>query len=330
MPFSQYTTTVAQASALSSALLTRSQAERMLSASTAEESFRVLYDLSWATSASDASGAEDFENVLSAGLYEVKMALGGVNTEKNMAHVLFFPFDLQNAKTSLSAFAKGKTYEDIRDDLSPLSFYPRKTAYNILTEKGAPAEAAFFEKALLAAKKIQESSIEDISRAQDILDAAFFTEIYTAAKNTQSAAVLAVIQKQIDGENIKKVLRTSGPIFFLSPQIPAGYQILSAEEATGKLAFSSLKKFLEKGISLLAEGKGVSECETQMDLQIVEDLFWAARTHPAGAENILLLFLTKLRNAELIRMILVGKRNGFSEEEIREMASLFLSFLPHA
>ncbi len=59
-----YGTSVARISALSDRLLTLSQVERMLSADGAEESFRILNDLSWAKTLSEASGVNEFERVI--------------------------------------------------------------------------------------------------------------------------------------------------------------------------------------------------------------------------------------------------------------------------
>lgn len=328
MVFSPYITAVSQSSVLSRALLNQSQVERMLAASSAKESFRVLYDLSWAASASEASGIDDFEHIINSGLHEIKTSLITGISDSPLAKVLFLPFDLQNAKTTLAAFLKGKKYEEFHNDLSSLSFFSRKTAQNILSEKGAPLLAAFFEKALLNAKKITEESPENIQEAQNMLDAAFYKEIHKAVQKTGNKTIIETFQKQIDTENIKRVLRTPENIFFLSPQETTGFFSLSQEEAKSKLIFSPMKDFLQQGEEQKSEGKTLADIELKMELQIIGDLFWTARSHPAGEENILLLFLTKLRNAEVIRTILVGKRNGFSEKEIRESVSIFLPFLP--
>ena len=327
MLFGDYTTAVSRASALSDRLLTKAQVERMLSAATAEDAFRVLFDLSWASSAADASSSADFERVIEAGLYELKSTLANTLGTSPLALYLFLPFDLQNAKASLAAFAKGKTYDDIRNNLSSLSFFPRRTAWNILTGKTVSQEAMFLQSAVLRAKKMVESSPERIGEAENILDAAVYKKMGEAAKETRSTVVMDIFSRHVEWENIKKIMRTSEgeSVFFLDPSSPDGFFRLSVEQARRRIGNSDA---LQKGDTLLAENASLSLWEVEGDLHLIESLFWKARTSPMGPENIILLFLTKLRNAEVIRSILVGKRNGFSAEEVRSMVAPFLPFLP--
>jgi vacuolar-type H+-ATPase subunit C/Vma6 len=322
-----YLTAVSQSSALSSSLLTQSQVERMVSAPSADDAFRVLYDLSWASSVSDTSDVSSFERVIDTGLYEVKKSLSKSISGSYLEKCLYFPFDLQNTKLILSSFLKGKTYEQLHDNLSYLGLFPAKEIYEVFLENDDYKGKYFFEETLLRAKRLVEETPKNLIEAQNILDAVFFKEIFKSIEGVRNPMITKILRRKIDAENIKKVLRVaddpSEKIYFLDYEKEGGYVRISKKEAEKRLEFSPMRKYLQE-----EKNDSLSDREVEMDLRIFGDLFWEIRSHPSGEENVLLLFFTKLRNAEIIRTILVGKCNDFSENKIRKSVSLFVPFLP--
>lgn len=326
-------TSSARVAALSDRLLTISDVERILAASDLTEAIRVLHDLSWADSLAESSDSEDFEAVISAGLHEIKMVLVHSDLPRDILEVLLLPFDLQNAKASLAAHAKGLSYDDIRNNLSPLALFPRRTAFDVLTGKGGvPISASFFEKAVLRGADMVQKDESALQSAQLELDISFLEHIDTAIKKIDSPHLTEFFQKQIDVENIKKAVRQSAEEKprFLAPGkgVPGIPTTLSYEEVIGTLEKSKFSSFLEEGKVLAAEKKSLSQWEVSMDMTLLHTLFWVAKANPTDPESLVLFFLTKLRNAEVLRTLLVGKRNSFSSEEIRGSLEPFLEFFP--
>lgn len=322
----------ARISALSDRLLTMSQVERMLVAQDAEDSFRILNDLSWASALSNASGVDEFERIIDHGLYEIKSTLIQCVSSKSLLKFLFLSFDLQNAKTSLLAFFREIEYEEIRENLSSLSYYPRRTAYDILKGTSSLSEGdSFFETALLEAKSILEKNKNNIFPAETLLDAVFYRQIYLSALSLKNPLVLQFSQRLVDTENIKRIIRRQNEkeiAFFMPERSSQGLLMVSPEQAKSFLSFSSVHHFLPEAEAIFAEGGNISAWEVSAEMRLLNMLFWPSRTNPLGLENIVLFFFTKLRNAEIIRSILVGKRSHFRTDQIRDMIAPFLPFLP--
>jgi len=328
-----FVTLSARVSALGERLLTLSDVERMLSASSARDATRVLSDLSWSGAVAEASDPDDFERIIDNGLYEIKSLLLHSSPSRALSEYLFLPFDLHNAKASLAGFAKGKKYEDVRDSLSDLSLFPRRTAFEILTEGQCPTIAgAFFERAIASAQHILQKNSGQIEEGELQLDLSFMEKIADSVSSLDSEALSSFFQLQVDAENIKKLVRRneSGRDQFLAPgkAIPGIAQGVDLERVSSRLSKSSLTPLLEEGKSLSATGKSLLEWELQLDMEVLQTLFWKSLIRPFGPESIVYFFLVKLRNAEIIRSVLVGKRSQFTNEEIREMIQPFFVFLP--
>lgn len=322
----------ARISALSDRLLTASDTERMVSAETFSEAFRVLNDISWSGVVADAPNADDFERVIDIGLYEIRQSLYESDIPKSLAQFLFLPFDLQNAKCTLLSFQKGKSYDDFRESLSPLGFFERKLSFRILAgeEENTPKEAVFLKKALQESYLLLRDDSQDREEILSLLDAAVFRQMFRAVCATKSKVLSDFFQKQIDWENAKKVLRNPSQerYSFLLPQEEKGFRFFSREEALKHLYSSSATSLFSEGVSLKESGRDLSLFEATAELSLLQSLFWSSRLSPLSCDTVVLFFLTKLRNAEIIRTILVGKRNKQSTTDVRKAIAHFLPFLP--
>ena len=307
----------ARVAALSDRLLTKNQVERMVSAENFDEAFRMLYDLSWAQ---DIDQESDFEQILENGLYDIKKSIQASELNDNLLKGLFLPFDLQNAKLSLAAFRQGKTYEEIRSDLSSLGFYERAMSFRIL--EGGYGDS-FLQKSLQKAQKE-----EDIQEAEHQLDVAFFRVQGDALGQDNDEDLQDFFRLQVEKENVKKLVRTQEEsIALLFPQEKAGEKKMSRIEAEQHLSFSSLKPFLQKGLVIAQNKTGLTAWEIELEVALIDQFFWKGKISPLSPLQIFLFLSLQLRNAEIIRSILVGKKNGFSQEEIRHMISPFLPSL---
>lgn len=323
-----YTASASRISALSERLLTLSEVERMLAAPDAEEAFRILNDLEWASNVPDAEGSEDFERVIENGLFDIKLTFFESVPSEELLQFIFLPFDLENAKISLGAITKNLEYEDIRDRLSDLSYFEKRSSYDILQgNESKKIRFAFIERALKNARGEAEKT-GDIERANHILDEEFYAELNRLQEELGNIHLKKYFSLLIDSENIKTIVRcrNSEKLFFLYPNTKGDW--ISREEALQKIMFSPLNNFLKEGISLSAEQKDLSNWETELSLTVLDMMSPSRYMNPFGAENLMVFLATKIRNAEVIRTILVGKRNQFSDEEIRHSLTPFLPFLP--
>lgn len=310
----------AMVAALSEKLLKRPQVDRMLGAENAEEAFRILNDFGWAAAVHE-SRSNLFEDVITKGLLDMKEVVRQV-VDEDMQQILFLPFDLQNAKASLAAFLKGKAYDEIRDTLSDLSYFPRRTSYDLLMGKSTGGH--FFGEAVRRAKEIAEGKMERIELAADLLDGLFWKEMTQIAESTKNANIIAYMQTMLLMENVKTVLRKKeGYVRVLDPKKSDGYAYEQREKILQQLKTGLFGESIQKA----EKGDALADLEVEMELTALSSLYWPARSNPLGAENILLFFAQLLKNGEIIRTILVGKRNHLPNELLHREVALYFPFL---
>ncbi len=322
----------ARAAALSDRLLASGEVERMLAAPSVDEAFKILYDLRWAQVAADANDTGYFEQVIDAGLYDVKQLIRSASPRAELPQFILYWHDLLNAKATLAATQAGKKYEDIREDLSDLSYFPKRIAFDIL-ETGAtpePVAAQFMYPALIEAKGILEKHPDRMSDAETLLDSAFFVALYRLTVKLASPAISRFFDRMVEAENIKKRVRigNDAKVTMVAPRLGnAGIAINDWEDG---MRASTLKPFLDEGLALAAENRSLADWEIALDMNVLQSLFWAAKANPFGPAGLVLYFFTKERNAEIIRTILVGKQNGIATESIRKMIDPYFTSLRHS
>jgi len=296
----------ARAAALSTRLLTASSVERLLAAKTADESFRLLTDLAFAGPDAEIPPAENFEKYLFDALFSVKKMIFESVDSPAFLKILFLPFDLQNAKSSLSAFFRGEKYENIRRGLSDFSFFPKRTAFEILFEKKSGPK--FFEAALFSARDFLKRNSDDFRGAERLLDAAFFAEMARNVLKFGDAAVAQFFEKRLFLENQKTFSRAKK-----SEKIPF---------LTGKIS----EPMILVDRDFFAVPDDFSEIDAEISL--LADLFWTARIAPDSPINVIFLFSATQKNAEVFRILFAGKRNGLSPERVRDAVAPFFPLFP--
>ncbi len=325
-----FTFQVAQIRAIESRLLTQDQVNRMLAAPDASSSLRILNDLDWSEFLGEAKKPEEFEEVISAGLLEVKNQINNMAERKNDFDFIWLFFDLQNTKLLLKAFLKNDQLEDIRTFLSPLgSIHETKLEQIIFKELENKTEEEkkliWITKAIKKAKKdFQENN--DPEKIEIILYQAFCPKILQEAKKTGSQLMKEFFARMIDIENIKTFLRKKDLINLKDSQnlfIQGGElktelfsKVKTIKGYLKKLPNSKIKELLqdelknEEKISYLSLEKALDE--------YLFDILRPSKLEPFKADAIFAYFWTKNRNAEIIRAIMVGKLNHIPDEEIRK------------
>lgn len=333
MATQDFTLPAAQVAARFGGLLSNAHVERMLSAPNADEALRVLNDLEWASSLAESDSEERIERTIESGLLEIKNQFLHSPQTKILAQYLFLPFDLQNAKSSLFFHVSGGKYEELHGRLSPLGLFPRRLAFSVLEEptKQRDPTTGFFKNALLAAKTMLEKDPQNPESAEMVLDDAVFAAMRDAVDTINSEPLQAFFRLQIQAENIKYVLRRTQaersiryePTPFLLRLSP---NTRSADLNTA-IKGTFLETFLSEGKSLVDQGLSLTDWELRLDLAVLDKLYWPSRINPTGPESLVVFFLSKLRNAEVIRTIVVGKQNQLPTATIREIINPYLPYL---
>ncbi len=318
-------------------LLSMAHVERMLAAPNADEAMRILHDMDWASSLAESDNPEVFERVIEAGLLDLKHFLVANLPNKALLEYLLLPFDLQNAKASLFLFRIGEKYENIHTRLTPMGFFPRRLAFSVLEnpDKTRDKDMQFFANALLQAHAALEKNPESPEIAEEILDDAILTHMRMALDKINSGTLKAFFQLQLQAELIKQEIRRDNPdagarVVEATPfllQIPTFHLYTDIKSAVKGTFLESL---FTEGKALEGNAAALSDWELRLDLAILDRLYWPARTNPCGPESTVVYFFTKLRNAEIIRTILIGKKNQLTSSAIREIITPYLPYLRKA
>lgn len=319
---------VARIRALESRLLNAGQVERMASAPTAREAFKIFNDLDWATVLGEADKPEEFQEVLDAGLLETKDLINSAVDYENDFDFLWFLFDLHNAKLLTKALVRDETVESVREFLSVLGSVSRGTMERIVFEKEAVMGLEWLLP-LIAAIKADFSKNGDPEAVEIALEKAFLERIMPLVKSSGSHLIKSFFGRLVDIKNILAFLRRGGTgeqetpalAFFL----PGGKVPLTlfAEAKTPENLAARLPSdpFGNLGVILrthLENGRVKSWLNLEKDLdEFLFETLKPSKMEAEGPEAVFAFFWQKQRNAEIVRAIMVGKLNELPEKEIR-------------
>lgn len=331
----------ARVRALETKLLNMPDMERMLGAKDAREAYKVLNDLEYANHIGDIDNVKNFQEVITAGLHDSKEILEAVCPESKVLDVLFLRYDFHNIKTILKGMLSGKTEEEIRAQLLPLGRVSADHMMNFFYTKEAsdlplPEEYVFSIKAWVErAQKAAKENDNDPRILDLVLDQALMHLLADIANLTKHPFVDAFVKQSIDLHNIKIFLRVKllkqtaffkeknrmDLLFARGGGVPTTRFTGGMETDIDSLAnvFRGTDYFevVQRGLEAFSKFKSFVYLEKYADEHLML-LAKKAKYTPFGPEALMAYFYAKQNNAQIIRMIMVGKLNAIPEEMLRE------------
>lgn len=341
MNSTQFTYAAARVRALEPKLLDPGDVERMLGAKDAKESYKILNDLEYASHIGDIEKAEDFQEVITAGLKDSKEVLDRICPEPQILDIMFLRYDFHNIKTILKGQMSGKSDEEIRSQLLPLGRMPVETIMQFFLEKENASlplpviYVATIKGWIETAKDLASKNGNDPRILDLVLDQAVMSMTSDIAVLTKNEFVMKFAQQMIDLHNIKTFVRVkllkqesffteSGTTEFLfarGGKLPV-YKFTDNLDAdpnalAGVFRGTDYHDVAVKGLEAYDKFKSFTYLEKYADEHLMH-LAKASRYSPFGPEALLAYFFAKQNNAQIIRMIMVGKLNGLPEDAMRD------------
>jgi len=340
MNSSTFSYSAARVRALEPKLLDMTEVERMLGAKDAKEAYKILNDLDYASHIGDIEKTEDFQEVIDAGLQDVKDVLDRIVPETQILDILFLPFDFHNLKTVLKGLAGDKGQEEIRQQLISLGRVPVPALESFFYEKDheflpLPEEyTEFIRQTIKQAKAFYEKS-KDPRIIDLVLDRALYELILKIAEATKNDFIIQFVKKWIDLTNIKGFLRIKllkqeayfvennllDELFIKGGLLPTYKYKDGLEIDSGALPNvfkgTDYEEVVSKGVEAYEKFKSFLYLEKYAE-EVLINFARSSRYIPVGPEAVVAFFFAKQNNARIIRMIMIGKLRGISDEMLRE------------
>ncbi len=336
----QFSYATARVRALEPMLLDMTDVERMLGANSAKEAYKILNDTAYSTHVGDIEKVEDFQEVIDAGLYDAKLLLDYIVPDPLLLDILFLSFDFHNFKTVLKGLAGDKGQEEIRQQLMPMGRVPLEAIEAFFFEKDhefLPLDEAHTEKIKEGIKKAQVTyeRTKDPRFIDLILDRVLFEMISGISKKTGNSFVEKFVKQWIDLTNIKGFLRIKligqeeffiennmlDGVFLKGGTLPT-YKFKDNIEAdknslNGIFKGTDYESVVSRGLEAYEKFKSFLYLEKYAE-ELLINLARGSRYIDSGPESVLAYFFAKQNNARIIRMIMVGKLRGISEDMLRD------------
>lgn len=314
MKESKFGYAVARTRSLENTLLDKSRLERLLAAPSLEEALGQLGDTIYAEAVGELVDPLDYELALAKELarsYEVMAQMGhGAELE-----TLLWRYDFVNIKLIIRARRQG---EEPRE----LSALGSLDPADLAASENWEVLPASWREAVLSAQ--QE---EDPQRLDFILDRVFFQEALLASKNSYLAGLWRL---EIDLTNIRTFLRLAslgevGQDLWAQSRLQGGeldgiWREIAppdVDDLEARLAMTQFGELFNQGVRAWRTAGSLGVWERLADNFRIEYIK-GAKYIPFGPEPLVAYVLGRENEIKLLRIILAGKANNLSAEEIRE------------
>lgn len=317
---------------LETTLLHQNEVERMLGAKDAQEAYRVLNDLDYANHVGDVDNVENFQEVINAGLREVKSLLEKITPDQRILKILWYRYDFHNIRTLIRAKINPMPEQELEDNyLMNLGAYsPHLLQKFIFEDKYGDKIDRNLRQVIKEAESLYQE--KDSSFWLDLfLDKKFFALVSQINKKIGSSFVREFLTLSIDIANLKTFFRMNQleMIDLISEAIIPGGSVPTElfnhdqEKFLEEISSTKYFKTVKSGMEYYQKTGSFLELEKELDNMIVE-LMQQGRRVAIGAEPLFAYFWAKKNNAQIIRSIMIGKINHVEDQEIRnQMRKLY-------
>ncbi len=318
-----YLYATARLRALEKNMLTARDFEKMVDASSFEESFRVANE----TSLHSRCSAKDYETAI-AGMLEETYALIAELTDSSPIFDIFrFKYDGHNLKVIIKAQAIGR---DPLGSMSPLGVIEPRALSAMFQDKkieGLPermAEAAYAASEALA--KSNDPQLVDL-----MLDTAVMQSMLERAEETEFPFLIDVVRRMIDTENLRTAVRikrmgkdeallrrvlTEGGYLDLG-RLCEAFRAQGFEAMRDMLFVTDYSAHFAPLLDDVGENRPLTAFERGADNYLMLRLR-STRLVAFGLEPVISYLLAKEAEAKQVRIILASRLAGVPKEKISE------------
>lgn len=315
MKETSYAYAVARLHAVENSLLSQSDMEMLLSAKSPGECMRILADKGY----SGESAASSIEEIFTNETKKMWSLLKELVPDCTALDIFIYKNDFHNLKVIMKGLVSGKSYEEllmypVTVDISLITQAVTDKNFEILPPMMADgASEAYY--ALTANGDPQMASV--------IIDTAYLTAFYKAAKASDEDFLLKLADITVDNSNIKTAARCSkigkDMTFISKCLVPFGSFDTSELSAAAGGGFTSLSEFLSStvyGRMLEESGSDFSVFEKLCD-NLIMNFVRDAKYSFFGIKPIVGFIFAKETEIKALHIIVSGKISGLDEEMLR-------------
>ncbi|OGF27312.1 hypothetical protein A2331_01030 [Candidatus Falkowbacteria bacterium RIFOXYB2_FULL_34_18] len=300
--------------------------ERMIDAPSADKSFKIFNDLSYADELLDVDNPEQYEEVLAHDLGQVRDFVSSIAPDKRVLDLMLAPYDFNNLKIIFKTKYAGK---DIKiEDLSSLGMIGKEKFYNVILNKGASSDIPpeYGDIIKDACEIFEKNNTPQIIDAY--FDKKYFEFILNKAIKMKDRDLIDFIKIKIDIANIKLVLRSKlldRPVDDVRKDTIVGgneNNLLRAykkglHEMVNDISDLFINLQIKNSLNIFLESGDFWRFEKGMDNHIVA-LLQESHIKKEGPFVLVAYFLAKVNAIHNIQIIMAGKINNIKGEEIKE------------
>jgi V/A-type H+-transporting ATPase subunit C len=297
--------------------------ERMLEARTDEEAAKVLSECGYGDVI--ISSADDLEQALSLGRYDMLSLLERVIPDRKLTDVFRVKYDYHNLKAILKSEAKSLNPSHLLIDSGRIRV---KQLADMLLQDDIRDLPPVMRVAATEAREVLART-GDPQQSDMILDHAFFKEMRELALSLESEFLKGYVELLIDVTNLRalvRALRIGRGIDFLRNLLVKGGKFDTGRLISIAVSDSSFSEFYEKSLLEQAAAAGEPAMRGETSLTAFERLcdealvkYMKASKFVAFGDQPLIAYIAA-REAEVIsiRTIMSGRKAGVSPDVIRE------------
>lgn len=317
--FTDYYSTVGFIRSIESQVLRKGHVDQMIDAASAGDAYLILNDTDYSESVNEYSDVNDYEKMIERALLKTKYRLNQSVVDKEAVNILWFYYDIYNVKIAMKAMLQNKSFEDIVHLLSPYGSIDktkiRDFAFSNLFLPQFPLAKA-------QAEKIYNTS-NNIRFVDVIFDAIFFKKLLKYATIIQSQALRTYAKKSIDIHNIQTAFRLKAE----EKQMLKSFVFIPGGNISQNQFYGSLDEVKSITIRMFHIEESVfNEVQKRNTFSLLEKeldktlhSFIKSSLYIAnGPEPIMAYWWKKVRSAEVLRAILIGKMNHLHNEITRK------------
>lgn len=304
---------------LESKLLKKSQRTQMLDSHSALEAYLVLNDTDYAEAVNEFKDVNKYEAMIEKSLLETKRQLKSSCLDPQVLNIIWFYYDVYNAKTCLKAALQNKPFDDI---ISLLSSYGAIDKTQIRDFAFSNSYLPQFPLVKTKAENLY-SQFKDIRYVDFVFDKILFEKMLEWSRELSSELIENLVKKWIDVNNVQISLRLDAPtkneigeyVFIPGGNIPI--KSFSGHGEENKAIASRLFEGNEAMFDALEQENSFQLLEKQSS-DLLTKFIKKARYISEGPEVVFGYWWARQKSSEVIRTILIGKLNDIDNEKTRK------------
>ncbi len=324
-----YAYIVGRLRAIETRLLTPNLMERMIDASSAEDAFRTLNDLTFISGSIGDYAVSEFQKVLTASIKKMLWLLAKMAPYPEVAKCFWLKYDFHNLKVALKARLVEHGYADIKHALIDLGSFSAEVWEHFVLEGRMPPLTKGMHETIQDASQQYEKT-EDPQIVDMIVDRHYLEEMLLLAQKLDSALTISYLKRLIDLTNLKTFIRCKElkkeESYFEAVLLEGGHISFDAFTGSYKKSYEDLRMALEQkmhSIDLIGvldefvkEGSLLS-AEKKMS-ELLQKFMEESRRISFGPEPVFAFFWKFENHIQILRTIFIGKLNSLPVEEIQK------------